>query len=172
MAIMHWYDVRRHGGHFTAGYSWESPSFHYLQYVKAIAGELGFQWDESDRRGSALLHALTAIGMPYVAGGMAFEHGGFDCQGLVLWAYRYVGRELPAGADAQWDATERIGEDEARPGDLVFFAGTWAWGISHVGIYMGDGMMLHSPTEGKVVEVIPIHGPYWGAHLAGFGRVP
>ncbi|HUG15717.1 MAG TPA: NlpC/P60 family protein, partial [Thermomicrobiales bacterium] len=72
----------------------------------------------------------------------------------------------------QWDVTERIGEHEARPGDLVFFANTWASGISHVGIYMGAGMMLHAPTEGKVVEIVPIHDDYWGAHLAGFGRVP
>jgi hypothetical protein len=173
MAIMHWHDVRRqHDPGFTSGYTWQSASYLYLDRVRAVMRELGYVDHYEEVRADALLHALTAVGMPYVWAGQSWETGGFDCSGLVRWAYAYAGVEMPAGTVDQWNVTDRILEHEARPGDLVFFAGTWSWGISHVGIYMGDGMMLHSPTEGKVVEIIPVHGPYWGAHLAGFGRVP
>lgn len=173
MAVMHWYDVRRPDQQpFTSGYSWESESFKYLQGVRALYHDVPREFETADFRGAALLHGLTAVGMPYAWSGNSWEAGGFDCSGLAQWMYRYANRDLPAGSAAQWDATVRIEEHEARPGDLVFFSGTWEWGISHVGVYMGDGLMLHSPTEGKVVEVIPIYDSYWGAHLAGYGRVP
>ena len=74
----------------------------------------------------------------------------------------------------QYDATARLKQDELQPGDLVFFARTYAdphdW-ITHVGIYIGGGQQINAPTEGQVVSVQPVFSGFWGAHFAAGGRV-
>lgn len=120
---------------------------------------------------TALAYGLEAIGMPYLAGGDDLADGGFDCSGLVYWAYRMAGVDLPHGSGAQWDATQRIDQSALQPGDLVFFAGTWGSGISHAGIYAGNGYFLHAVDWGEPVQLTPLSDSYWGAHLAGFGRI-
>jgi|GEM_PF-1579500 len=117
--------------------------------------------------------ALTRsqIGVPYVWGGAT--PAGFDCSGLVQWTYGQVGVGLPRTAQEQYDATTRIGVDGLRPGDLVFFAQTYPssdW-ITHVGIYIGNGLMIGAPTDGDVVRTMPVFNGFWGAHYAGAGRV-
>ena len=63
-----------------------------------------------------------------------------------------------------------ISEAEAKPGDLVFFEGTYDTpGASHVGIYVGDGMMI---SAGDPIKYSNIHSSYWDGHLLGFGRIP
>ncbi|HMM41806.1 MAG TPA: NlpC/P60 family protein [Thermomicrobiales bacterium] len=120
---------------------------------------------------TALAYGLEAVGMPYLAGGDDMADGGFDCSGLVYWSYRMAGVELPHGSGPQWDATQRIDQAQLQPGDLVFFAGTWGSGISHSGIYAGNGYFLHSVDWGEPVQLTPLSDSYWGGHLAGFGRV-
>ena len=116
--------------------------------------------------------ARAPIGRPYVWGG-ASPAGGFDCSGLVHWAYRQVGLGLPRTARQQYDATVRITPAELRPGDLVFFARTYrsAELITHVGIYVGGARMINAPSEGNVIRDSPVFTGYWGAHYAGAGRV-
>lgn len=120
----------------------------------------------------ALSHGLEAIGMPYLAGGDDIADGGFDCSGLVYWSFHMAGVELPHGSGAQWNATQRIDQSHLQPGDLVFFGGTWGAGISHSGIYAGNGYFLHSVDWGEPVQLTPLSDSYWGGHLAGFGRIP
>jgi len=116
--------------------------------------------------------AYTQLGMPYVWGG-ASPQTSFDCSGLVQWAYSQVGVRLPRTAQMQYDATERVAPSDLRVGDLVFFQiccqppDT----VTHVGIYIGNGRMIHSPTPGQVVREESITTPYWQAHWAGGGRV-
>ncbi len=89
------------------------------------------------------------------------------------WVYGQIGVSLPRTAQQQFDATVRLTPDQLRPGDLVFFAGTYPsseW-ITHVGIYVGNGQMVNAPTEGDVVSVMPVFTGFWGAHYAGAGRV-
>ncbi len=116
--------------------------------------------------------AYGQIGMPYVWGGASPETS-FDCSGLVQWVYRQAGVSLPRTAQQQYNWTQRISRDDLGPGDTVYFQiccqppDT----VTHVGIYIGNGRMIHSPTPGQVVREESITTPYWQAHWAGGGRV-
>jgi peptidoglycan DL-endopeptidase CwlO len=111
--------------------------------------------------------AQTWLGVPYVFGGCS--RGGVDCSCLVQNVYAAVGIRLPRVAVDQFNATSPISEPQ--PGDLVFFANTYEPGISHVGIYIGNGLQINAPTTGEVVSVAPVFTGYWGAHYAGAHRV-
>jgi hypothetical protein len=119
-----------------------------------------------------LVAAMTQIGTPYEWGGES-AHVGFDCSGLVQWAFAKVGIELPRTAQEQYEATRRIDPEQARPGDLVFFGGSTA-DITHVGIVIGPGWMLDATHTGAYVEYsgfTPQVGSAFGSDLlVGYGR--
>ena len=98
----------------------------------------------------ALRWALSRRGSPYVWGA-AGPHA-FDCSGLVLWAYAQVGISLPHLAAAQWNMGVHVGRNQLEPGDLVFFYAD----IGHVGLYIGNGLMVDAPDFGEVVQVQPV----------------
>ena len=117
--------------------------------------------------------ARTQVGRPYVWGGTRPETG-FDCSGLVQWAYRQVGIALPRTAQQQFDATARLSPEQIQPGDLVFFAHTnplSADPVTHVGIYAGGGWMVNAHDEGDVVREAAVFTGFWGVHYFGAGRV-
>jgi cell wall-associated NlpC family hydrolase len=121
----------------------------------------------------AVALARQYLGWPYAWGG-ASPATSFDCSGLVQWVYGQLGVALPRTAQAQYDATDRVAESDLRPGDLVFFAQTYpdpAEWITHVGIYVGSGIMINAPQEGDVIKEVPAFDGFWGAHYAGAGRV-
>lgn len=110
------------------------------------------------------------MGSRYVFGGNVI--GAVDCSGFTLAIERQRGYALPRTAQGQYNVTARIPADQAQAGDLVFFAGTYDSRpdyISHVGIYMGSGVMVSAiaPTLGRQ----DINTPYWRAHFVGFGRL-
>ncbi|MFI1418335.1 NlpC/P60 family protein [Streptomyces sp. NPDC020731] len=110
------------------------------------------------RAAEAVSYAYAKLGSPYVWG--ATGPNAFDCSGLMQAAYRSAGVSLPRTTYAQIDAGRRIPRSELRPGDLVFFYS----GISHVGIYVGDGRMIHAPNPSAPVRVAPIDEmPFAGA---------
>jgi cell wall-associated NlpC family hydrolase len=117
--------------------------------------------------------ARRYLGVPYVFGG-SNPAIGLDCSGLVQLVFHQLGVALPRTAQLQYDATPRVTQAELQPGDLVFFARTYAdphdW-VTHVGIYIGDGLQINAPTEGQVVSIQPVFSGFWGAHYAGAGRV-
>ena len=115
--------------------------------------------------------AMTTLGTPYGWGGSSWAHGGCDCSGLVTWAYAQIGVAMPRTAAEQFEATTRIEGDELLPGDLIFFENTDGPGITHVGIYLGNGYMLNAPGTDEVVQIEPFTTQFWTDHLAGFGRV-
>lgn len=98
----------------------------------------------------ALKWALSQRGKPYVWG--AAGPNSYDCSGLVMWAYAHVGISLDHFTGDQWNEGEHIPRSELEPGDLVFFFPT----ISHVGMYIGDGLMVDAPTQGQDVQVQPV----------------
>ena len=117
-----------------------------------------------------LEEAEKYLGTPYVWGGSTPETG-FDCSGYVCWILNQSGWDVGrTTANGLWQQSTKISEQEAKPGDLVFFEGTYDTpGASHVGIYVGDGMMI---SAGDPIKYSNIHSSYWDGHLLGFGRIP
>ncbi|MEV5878662.1 NlpC/P60 family protein [Streptomyces sp. NPDC052101] len=110
------------------------------------------------RATAALAYAYTKLGSPYVWG--ATGPNAFDCSGLVQAAYRSAGISLPRTTYAQINAGRRVSRTELQPGDLVFFYS----GISHVGIYVGNGQMIHAPNPSAPVRLAPVDlMPFAGA---------
>lgn len=124
----------------------------------------------SPTKSSAIDTAQQFLGESYVWGG-ANPNQGFDCSGLVQYSYGKAGVNLPRTAQQQYNATQRVDSSQAQKGDLIFFTQTYDAGepVSHVGIYLGNGMMLDSQSNGIMVE--SINSPYWQQHFYGFGRV-
>ncbi|MGB6059151.1 MAG: NlpC/P60 family protein [Microthrixaceae bacterium] len=100
----------------------------------------------------AIAAARTRLGTPYRWGGST--PAGFDCSGLMMWAWAQVGVSLPRTSGAQRSATQRISRSQLQPGDLVFSGNP----VHHVGMYVGGGQMIHSPHTGDVVKISPLYG--------------
>lgn len=110
------------------------------------------------RAAAAIAYARSKIGSPYVWG--ATGPDAFDCSGLVQAAYRSAGVSLPRTTYAQIGAGRRVSRSQLQPGDLVFFYS----GISHVGLYIGNGQMIHAPNPSAPVRIAPISQmPFAGA---------
>jgi cell wall-associated NlpC family hydrolase len=97
--------------------------------------------------------AATRKGAPYQWGAIGPRR--FDCSGLTSWSFRRVGKNLPRTSGAQYQATQRIGRSQVRPGDLVFFLSRGR--VYHVGIYAGGGKMWHAPKTGDHVRLAKIY---------------
>ena len=140
------------------------------------SGEAGIDYEVpaealSDPEFAAMLEeAEKYLGTPYVWGGSSPETG-FDCSGYVCWVLNQSGWDVGrTTANGLWQQSAKVSEHEARPGDLVFFQGTYDTpGASHVGLYVGDGMMI---SAGDPIKYSNIHSSYWDEHLLGFGRIP
>ena len=120
----------------------------------------------SGRASDAVQAALSVVGHDYVAGGRGPDV--FDCSGLTTWAWQRAGVSLVPYSYTQWDQTRRVGRSELRSGDLVFFFGS---GAHHVGLYLGDGQMVHAANPSSGVIISAIDGSWYGDRLSGFGRV-
>ncbi|WP_242424079.1 C40 family peptidase, partial [Frankia sp. EI5c] len=106
----------------------------------------------------AIQEAHTQLGKPYVWG--AEGPDSFDCSGLTQWVWGKAGVGLPHYTGDQWTAGRRVTRDELIPGDLVFFGAD----LYHVGIYIGDGQMIHAPRTGEVVRVENV---WWSSFQGG-----
>ncbi|HET7204803.1 MAG TPA: C40 family peptidase [Steroidobacteraceae bacterium] len=114
--------------------------------------------------------AQAQIGVPYRWGG-SDPGAGFDCSGLVAYVHAREGIVVPRTAAEQFEAADRIDEDELRPGDLVFFRlESRRRGVSHVGIYTGQRRFVHAPQSGRDVAEANLEDPYYRDRFAGAGR--
>jgi cell wall-associated NlpC family hydrolase len=117
----------------------------------------------------AIKYAESKIGIPYLWGGngTADQGGRFDCSGLMKAAYAKAGIELPRVANDQYNTTDvHPSWDELKPGDLVFFGQKGnSRSIHHVGMYIGDGKMVHAPRTGTKIRINDVHymNDYFGA---------
>ena len=109
--------------------------------------------------------ALKAVGIPYHWGGES-PSSGFDCSGLVRWAYGRLGVALPHSSYALYGEGRRVSQARMKPGDVLFFEG-----LGHVGLYLGRGRMVHAPQSGRDVEVVRLTGSNYGRRLIGARRV-
>ena len=124
----------------------------------------------SNTASELVVTAMGFLGVPYKRGGNTFETG-FDCSGFVRSIYQQtVGLILPRKAEQQAAATQQIEKSELQPGDLVFF-NTLRRTFSHVGIYVGEGKFIHSPSAGSEVRVEDMQKAYWAHRFDGARRV-
>jgi cell wall-associated NlpC family hydrolase len=107
--------------------------------------------------------AMRYLGVPYVWGGASPR--GFDCSGLVMYAFAQIGVSLPHSSYAQYGMGSPVSMSQLQPGDLVFFAGA-----SHVGIYIGGGQFIHAPHTGDVVKISSLSG-WYASTFAGGRRI-
>ena len=124
---------------------------------------------EDNEKGDRIIsRARTMIGMPYVRGGR--NPGGFDCSGLVQWAYKNEGISLPRTAREQSQVGTRITDvEEMRAGDIVAFRHPRRG--YHTGIYVGDGKFIHSPHRRDRVKISSLSDPYFRTTFLGARRV-
>jgi cell wall-associated NlpC family hydrolase len=113
--------------------------------------------------------ALTYRGAPYRRGAMG-RGGAFDCSGFTKYLFDHEGASLPRTAADQYRRGTPVSREELRPGDLVFFKNTYKAGISHVGIYIGEGRFIHAASTRTGVRVDTLDKPYYVNHYAGARR--
>lgn len=129
---------------------WHARSVHYLVWLRHVWARRAAGYLRVLRVRLRGVHAARAamreVGVPYVWG-MSSPGRGFDCSGLVLWAYSTVGIHLPRTTWGMMGVGRRVSRAAIRPGDLVF-----SYGGGHVGIYEGHGIVVHAPHAGTVVS--------------------
>lgn len=131
----------------------------YQAKIYQLYNQIQAQTKETPSRGTVeynsnevIGYAMKFLGTPYVWGGTT--PSGFDCSGFVKYVYAHFGINLPRTSASQATVGQTVSLSEAQPGDLVFFHSP----ISHVGIYVGDGMYIHAPRTGDVVKVSSLAG--------------
>jgi len=112
----------------------------------------------------AVQTALAQVGKPYVYG--AAGPDSFDCSGLTMYAYAAAGISLPHYTGAQFGVGRHVAQSDLQPGDLVFFGPN----LGHMGMYIGNGQLVHAPHSGDVVKVVPLAG-YFQQNYAEAVRV-
>ncbi len=119
--------------------------------------EPSYDGPASGRAAEAIKTAYAQLGDPYAFG--AAGPGSFDCSGLTMFAWASAGVSLPHSSSAQYSSGRHVAESELEPGDLVFYYSP----ISHVGMYIGGGRIIHAPHPGRSVEIVDLHSmPYVG----------
>ena len=116
-----------------------------------------------------LAKATEYLGTPYVYGGAS--PSGFDCSGFVYYVYGTFGISVGRTPDAQYSAGTVVDKANLQPGDIVLFAGTSGSGISHSGIYAGNGQFIHSPNSRSTVSYSDLTSGYWADHYHSARRM-
>ncbi|MDQ2807729.1 MAG: NlpC/P60 family protein [Chloroflexota bacterium] len=113
--------------------------------------------------------AMNYVGSRYVFGGTTPR--GFDCSGFVYYVFNKTGFGMGRSMSSELASGTHISSSQLQPGDLVYFSNTYQRGISHIGIYIGNGKMVHAGDESSGVTVSDLWSSYWAAHYTGAVRV-
>jgi len=138
-----------------------------------VAGSPGRVAVEPRAADAAVGGAIADVAMGMV--GTRYRYGGtdpiegFDCSGLVYYAYSQAGYRVPRTSQELFRTARKIAVGDADPGDLMFFQDQTK--LSHVGIYLGGGMFVHAPANGKNVAVASLDSAYYQQHLVAVGRL-
>jgi cell wall-associated NlpC family hydrolase len=124
----------------------------------------------SANKDGIVANAMKLLGAPYVWGGAS--PSGFDCSGFVWYVARQSGKTTARSSGGQYNSGSHPARNELKPGDLVFFQNTYASGISHNGIYIGNDQFVHAATEKAGVTVSSLSAQYWASHWYGATRLP
>ena len=150
----------------VSGCSWEQP------YQQSRAGESSGHYvptvvaDTRTVNERAAIVALRQLGTPYRYGGISPK--GFDCSGLVVYAYRKAGVDLPRTTGGLWKTLRPVRKKELRTGDLLFF--NIDGRVSHVGMYLGSGRFVHAPATGSQVSVANLEDRFYQRAFVAGGR--
>ena len=149
------------------------PDSEYQKYVTDTYADYDYdvpeEYLEDESFAAVLAEAERYLGYPYVWGG-SYPDTSFDCSGFVSYVLTNSGLVNTGrlGAQGLYNVCTPVSSSDAKPGDLVFFVGTYDTpGVSHVGIYVGDGVMLHC---GDPIQYSSINTSYWQSHFYAFGR--
>lgn len=128
------------------------------------AGSTSSSVSSSSATGAQILAKATQyLGTPYAYGGAS--PSGFDCSGFVYYVYGTFGLSVGRTPEAQYNAGTVVDKASLQPGDIVLFANTYASGISHSGIYAGNGQFIHSPNSRSTVSYSDLTSGYWSEHF-------
>lgn len=140
-----------------------------LAALAACGGHASFQpaTAEPGPGRQAAVIALEQVGVPYRYGGDS--PSGFDCSGLVQYAYSHAGLAVPRTTGQLWRAAKPVAEQDLSAGDLLFFSIEGK--MSHVGLYLGERRFVHAPQSGRAVSVASLDSPFYEAALVRAGRL-
>ena len=158
-------------GKMKLSFSYRNNSFNPYFYLNVGSILDSVEVEATGKAAQLIAKAEQYLGTPYVWGG--YSPSGFDCSGFVSYVVNNCGAGFSFGrltAESWRQQCSIISASQARPGDLIFFQGTYnTSGASHVGIYLGDGKMIHC---GNPVKISSINTAYWQQHFYCYGRIP
>lgn len=158
-------------GKMTLAFSYRNNSFNPYFYLNVGSILDSVEVEATGKAAQLIAKAEQYLGTPYVWGG--YSPSGFDCSGFVSYVVNNCSAGFSFGrltAESWRRQCSIISASQARPGDLIFFQGTYnTSGASHVGIYLGDGKMIHC---GNPVKISSINTAYWQQHFYCYGRIP
>lgn len=151
----------------SAGTGYISPD--YVEYIELSSASAGQASSNSSLGQQVVDKALSYLGVKYVYGGAS--PSGFDCSGLSYYVYKQFGVTLNRSSSAQTSNGYKVSKSELMPGDLVFFSSPGSSSVGHVGIYIGNGQMVHSVKPGHSVEIDTINSGYYSTYYWGARRI-
>lgn len=151
-----WYQIKLSDGRT----GWVSGS-----YLSLNAGA------QAQKISSLINLANSLVGTPYVWGGSSLSDGGFDCSGFTQYIFKQVGYNLNRISSDQATQGVFVSRTAILPGDLIFYSLSGDGRISHVGLYIGNGKMIHSPKTGDTVKVTDITTSYWQSRYMTARRI-
>ncbi len=125
------------------------------------------QYGTNYLREALVRSAQDFIGVPYLWGGTSSDNG-FDCSGLTMTVYQLNGMNLPRNSARQFEVGSSVESiSDLHRGDLVFFSAKWKNGVSHVGVYIGNGQFIHASSQGKKIRIDSLSTAYFTKHYIG-----
>lgn len=125
------------------------------------------QYGTNYLREALVKSAQDFIGVPYLWGGASSDNG-FDCSGLTMTVYQLNGLNLPRNSARQFEVGSSVDSiNDLQRGDLVFFSARWKNGVSHVGVYIGNGQFIHASSQGKKIRIDSLSTVYFTKHYIG-----